>query len=384
MFTTNGELYYPATVGEFYDPGEIDANRATVQAVTGVSEVPPIIPPTVLPEFFGDVILVNGKAWPKLEVEPRKYRFRLLNGSDSRFYRFNFSNGMTFYQIGTDDGLLPSPVPLTQLLMGPGERADVVVDFNGQQGTDIILENTGSDGPFDGTNFNSDTTRPTGQIMKFVVNQPLSDAADPDWTTLPTLRGAIPFPAESDSVRTRKLALFEGLDEFGRLQPLLGVAEPTLAVDGNTYNGSQTWAEEGMNGQTIYPITENPMLNDIEIWEIYNATADAHPIHLHLVSFEILGRQDFTADVIEQLLDQHDGSKGVGARLENIQLIGTEALPAANERGWKDMVVSYPGQVTRIIAKFDRPGRYVWHCHILSHEDHEMMRPYYIGSMPPA
>ncbi|MDJ0735807.1 MAG: multicopper oxidase [Nostocaceae cyanobacterium] len=358
MFTANGELYYPTTVDEFYEPGEIEENRVTVQAVTGVSEVPPITPPTVLPEFFGNVILVNGKAWPKLEVEPRKYRFRFLNGSDSRFYILKFANNMPFLVIGTDNGLLPQPVEINELLIAPGERYDLIVNFNGRGGEQIILQNFGPDEPFKGLGV-GDAADPatTGQIMRFDVNLPLSATPDATVSLGTSLRPDITPLIPTPGVSTRKVVLFEGLDEFGRLQPILG----TLA------DGSLTWFQ---------PITENPRLNDVEIWEIYNATEDAHPIHLHLVAFQIINRESFTGTVTEKLQPQHDGSVGVGGILTGVVLGGDTRDPEPREQGWKDTVVALPGEVTRIIAKFDRPGPYVWHCHILSHEDHEMMRPY--------
>jgi FtsP/CotA-like multicopper oxidase with cupredoxin domain len=129
------------------------------------------------------------------------------------------------------------------------------------------------------------------------------------------------------------------------------------------------------------PTTENPELGDTEVWEIYNATGDAHPVHLHLVNFEVLGRQEFTADLIEQPVEQHNGESGVGFRLENI-VLGAPVPPAVEyvENAPKDMVTALPEQVTRIKVTFDKPGRYVWHCHILSHEDHEMMRVLKVGA----
>jgi FtsP/CotA-like multicopper oxidase with cupredoxin domain len=178
--------------------------------------------------------------------------------------------------------------------------------------------------------------------------------------------------------RIRRVALFEGMDEFGRLQPLLGVAEPTVDAAGNTVNGSIAWHS---------PTTENPELGATEIWEIYNATGDAHPVHLHLVNFQIgtgdptlPTRQAFAADPVEQPVLQHNGAVGTGFRLENIQL-GAEVNAGSEyvENAPKDMVTALPDQVTRIKATFDKPGRYVWHCHILSHEDHEMMRVLHVG-----
>jgi spore coat protein A len=151
------------------------------------------------------------------------------------------------------------------------------------------------------------------------------------------------------AARRRQLLLFEGEDEFGRLKPQLG----TTAL------GGLAWGA---------PITEDPGLDDVEIWEIHNSTEDAHPIHLHLVAFQVLNRQKFKADQ-----DENSGA------LTGIRYVGNPRPPEPNEAGWKDTVQMFPGEVTRVIARFDRPGEYVWHCHILSHEDHEMMRPYVVG-----
>lgn len=140
---------------------------------------------------------------------------------------------------------------------------------------------------------------------------------------------------------------------------------------GQLVNGSIAWHS---------PTTENPALDATEIWEIYNATGDAHPVHLHLVNFEVLDRQEFTADVIEQPVLQHNGALGVGFRLENKALGATVPnAPEYVENAPKDMVTALPEQVTRVKATSDKPGRYVWHCHILSHEDHEMMRVMHVG-----
>jgi spore coat protein A len=334
MFLANGSLFYPSEPEVEEEEGEEEGE---------------LEPPaeSVLPEFFGDFILVNGKAWPVLDVEPRKYRFRFLNGSDSRFYDLWLESGQPFYQIGTDGGLLYSPVMLSRLVLGPGERADTVLDFSDPAlwGMTIILRNNAR-APFP----KGETIDPAtvGRIMAFRVVLPL---AGPDTSHLPAILQPAPLLPPGPSVRTRQLLLFEGTDEYGRLQPLLGtVADGPLKFS--------------------HPVTENPMLDDVEIWEVFNNTEDAHPIHLHLVQFQILNRQKFHAK----------GGPKMGM-MSHFRAVGRARPPAANEAGWKDTAQMFPGQVTRIIAKFDRPGGYVWHCHILSHEDHEMMRPYYVGPM---
>jgi spore coat protein A, manganese oxidase len=348
LFTAEGQLFYPT------EPDELEPGYPA----------PPS--PSVLPEFFGNIILVNGQAWPVLDVEPRKYRFRLLNGSDSRFYRSRitpgdatgFRSGPQFNVIGTDDALLPRPVPVDQLTIGPGERYDVIVDFAGFEGHTLVVRNNARS-PFP----KGHTVDPLsdGQILAFRVG---SSITVPESPLSPTLAPAIVPPGPVAT--TRRLLLFEGVDRFGRLQPLLGTVKETGAAD----DGTQLWAD---------PITETIGLGNVEIWEVFNATADAHPIHLHLVSFLILSRQKFKAEVVEKIHVDMEGHQTLGGRLQNVTVIGQPRPPELYEAGWKDTGIMYPGEVTRITARFDRPGRYVWHCHILSHEDHEMMRPYYVS-----
>jgi spore coat protein A len=363
MFTDDGALFYPSAAPEM-EPG--------------FSPLPP--GPSIIAEFFGDFILVNGGAWPYLDVEARQYRFRVLNGSDSRFYVFELRDHPTegtarpFLQVGTDTGLLPKAVPLTRLLLGPGERADLVVDFSAfAADTELYLRNFGPDDPFKG--FNEDGTlsdgaggvlepadpATTGTIMKFVVGPTGPTSLNRGRAKTAGVKAGTRLRPEivplEHAARTRQLVLFEGLDQYGRLQPLLGTLD----------QGSQSWFET---------ITETPMLDDVEVWEVFNATEDAHPIHLHLISFQILGREDFEGEVAEKPQPQHDGGVGIGGVLTVTEMEGKSEPPAANEAGWKDTAIMPPGQVTRLAAKFDRAGLYVWHCHILSHEDHEMMRPY--------
>lgn len=321
MFTADGQLYYPSR-----------------------PELPGAPDPSVLPEFFGNVILVNGKAWPYIQVEPRRYRFRILNGSDSRFYTLYLSTGQRFVQIGTDLGLLDTPVELDQLTLGPGERGDVIVDFRGYEGLQVVLRNRART-PF--PNGTPPDPKTVGQIMAFKVGTTVTVPDHP----VPMVLRPTPIVQLQPTAPSRQLLLFEGTDGYGRILALLGTAA----------EGAKMWDDA---------ITETPRLNDIEVWEIFNTTPDAHPIHLHLVAFQIVNRQKFTAT-----------QDPVTGALTNIRYVGKPRPPAVNERGWKDTAPMYPGEVTRVIAKFDRLGEYVWHCHILSHEDHEMMRPYLV--IPP-
>jgi FtsP/CotA-like multicopper oxidase with cupredoxin domain len=249
---------------------------------------------------------------------------------------------------------------------------DIVMDFTGLENTQVYLRNFGPDSPFGGLPVDPlEVADPntTGQIMMFDVTKPLNNAVANATVTNGTILNSITPLGPGTAIQ--KLGLFEGLDEYGRLQPLLGAISTTP----NTIE-SLTW-EDG--------ITENPALDAVEEWEVYNFTGDAHPVHLHLVAFQIINREEilsFTAAPKDQL--QHSGLIGEGATvdLNSVTLSGTIELPADNEKGWKDTFIVPPGYVGRVVAKFDRPGRYVWHCHILSHEDHEMMRPFHVGPMP--
>jgi len=382
MFRDSGELFVPAFPGEpAYD-----------DFITGEGAVlpPDIFPgggPTALAEFFGDHMLVNGIIWPRYSVEQRQYRVRFLNGCDSRFMRLKLkvvSAGETdpslgtpvpFYVIGSDQSLRASAAMVDEVDFLPGERLDLVIDFKDvPPGSRVIVENLLGDSPFGGDLPGPDDVFPdrrTDRVMAFDVELPLSSVADTGITDGSPLGGGV--DVSSNITRTRKLALFEGMDEYGRLQPLLGSAEPVLDVAGNMVNGAMPWHT---------PITENPGLGDTEIWEIYNATGDAHPIHVHLVHFEVINREGFTADSIEQPVIQHNGAVGVAQRLENIVADGNTRGPAVSEQTRRDMVLALPGEITRIKMTFDKAGRYVWHCHILSHEDHEMMRPFHVGPGP--
>jgi FtsP/CotA-like multicopper oxidase with cupredoxin domain len=416
MFKDNGELFYPAFPGDpFYD-----------DFITGEGAVlpPDIFPdggPTGLAEFFGDHMLVNGVIWPKMDVEPRNYRLRFLNGCDSRFLAVQFFEvppGATdfstaiqqldFTVIGSDQGLASGPTTVDTLLMETGSRYDLIFDFKSvTPGNRVIMKNIGGDEPFGGDIPGPQVFGETDRIMAFDVVLPL-DTAVPD--VAPT---GINFgPVVPTPTRVRKVALFEGMDEFGRLQPLLGTAEPATDYAGNPINWPNTpeYVNAGLVGQMEgsiawhSPTTENPALDSTEEWEIWNVTGDAHPVHLHLVNFEILGRQEIVWDsntteddrvipnamyatpagdgtyLVNQFVVQHNGLLGNGFKIMN-KTSGAPVAPMAEyvENAPKDMVTALPDQITRIKATFDKPGRYVWHCHILSHEDHEMMRVMYVG-----
>jgi spore coat protein A, manganese oxidase len=273
-----------------------------------------------VPEFFGEAILANGTLFPFFDAEPRKYRIRLLNASNSRFYYLSLSNKQPLCQIGSDQGLLAAPIALQRLTLAPGERADVIIDFKDRRGQNIVLQND------------------QYTILEFRV----ADVSGNDAAPIPSRLRAIQRIPEIEAIRTRLLTLESpgDADDPSMLEPML-------------LNGAY-WHE---------PVTENPTLDTVEIWSLINLTDDSHPIHLHLVRFQILDRRPF--DVFTYLNDRE------------LRYTAAAIPPDANEAGWKDVVRADPGMVTRIVIRFEGfVGRYVWHCHVLEHEDYEMMRPY--------
>jgi spore coat protein A len=271
-----------------------------------------------VPEVFGNAILVNGKLLPFLEVEPRAYRLRIMNGSNGRFYRFSLSNKGGFHVIGNDQGLLTSPVEVKRIPMAPAERVDIVVDFSSMAGSTLRLISDSFD------------------ILEFRVAAKSTSNSAP-------LPAALRPPTALDAataVVTRRLTLDELMNDVQHSMGMLLNNTP--------------WHK---------PITEKPMLGTSEIWELVNLTDDSHPIHLHLVRFQILDRRRI--DTFEYQ------SKGTA------RFTGPVQPPEAFESGWKDTVRADPNMITRILIPFEGyAGRYVWHCHILEHEDNEMMRPY--------
>jgi spore coat protein A, manganese oxidase len=348
MFDATGKIFYPSS-----DP-------------VAYPNAPAI---THLPEFFGDFILVNGVPWPQCAVEPRAYRLRMLNASDSRFYDLQFmqadGSALGFHQVGTELGMMNTPVALTHLLVAPGERADIVVTFAGLANQSIKVTNT-ANGPY--PNGNPVDPLTAGKIMAFNVSLPLN-IATPQPILPAFLRpvlGALPAPSTA-GVAVRKLMLFEGTDPLGRLQTMLGTVNPAPGNPVNPAFGTFFYSD---------PVTETMAAGSTEVWELHNTTVDAHPIHLHLVDFRILSRQAFTGTIIDKPMGA--GGSYAGAYLTNIATTGVARAAEPGEMGRKDTVITYPGEVTRILVKFARPGEYVWHCHILSHEDHEMMRRFIV------
>lgn len=314
--------------------------------------------PVWIQEFYGDMNCVNGTVMPYLEVEPRKYRFRLLNASNTRFYNLRLYNAdrngnildksfevPSLLQIGSDSGLMQAPVEMRYLLIAPGERIDFVVDFAGSEGKFFSLESDAlTVNPMEG-----EVAPPVPpKVLLFKVVKPLSSK---DTSSVPgTL---IPFEPIVPTSTTR--------------ERMLWVTEKVRASD--------DYVEIGLLGNAHWsdPITEDPRAGSTEIWSFVNATKDVHPIHIHLVHFQVLNRQRFDISIF--------------IATGKVMTYGPPVQPERNERlAMKDTVKAYPGFVTRVIQRFDLPRgtklppgselHYVWHCHILEHEDNDMMRPY--------
>ena len=272
--------------------------------------------------FYGNIILCNGKLFPYLDVQPRRYRFRVLNAANGSHFQLSLAGSRPMMQIGSDQGLLEAPTEVGKLLLFPAERAELVIDFSGLEGQELQLT-AGEQG-----------------ILQFRVRKQTAPA-DPgmaDMGTLPVTLRAVPRTLETSSTRERFLTLSEH-DNGHSMKMLLNEAHWDM------------------------PVTEKPRLDSTEIWSFVNLGGDAHPIHLHLVRFQVLDRRPF--DVPAYNADK------------SLVYTGPAVPPDASELGWKDTVRADSGMVTRIIVKFTGyAGRYVWHCHTLEHEDNEMMRPF--------
>lgn len=312
-FNADGSLYYP--------------DNAT-------PEVPHPIPST--PSFFfGETIAVNGKLWPYLNVEPRKYRFRILNGSNTRAYDLQLDNGEKFHQIGTDLGLLHHSIEIESFTLEPAERIDLIIDFSKYKGRNITLINT---------NAGAVGSPHTGFIMKFKVDDYCQSK---DTSIIPD--ELFPYhpmnPALATKQRTMTLAAKDDPHYEGRVQHLLN---------------DRMWSD---------PVTEIVELDTIEIWHIRNTFQFPHPVHVHLVPFQILGRKPVT----DSDFDENGNYRFDPTNPEDFEKLNK---PLPYEDGLKDTVRAEPGEVTSIMMHFkEHVGDYVWHCHILEHEDNDMMRP---------
>jgi spore coat protein A len=295
------------------------------------------------PAFFGDLPVVNGAIYPYLDVAPRPYRLRLLNGANSRFFNlfFNLAKRPTdipalvpFHQIGTDGGFLPKPAPLDKLLLAPAERADLIVDFSGLEGKIVTLSNN-APAPFPGWQMANPHYNQLYEFMQFRVTLP-NPGSRKTFTMSPS--PAFRRLNETTSTIIRDFVLSEQMNQGWSLG---------VRINGKGYDDS---------------VTEVVKLGSMEEWRFINTTDDAHAMHLHMVQFQILQRQGFNPSALR---------KGV------VELVGTPRPPAANEAGWKDTAIVNSRDVLSIIVPFvGYTGRYVFHCHMLEHEDNDMMRPF--------
>lgn len=278
--------------------------------------------------FFGELILVNGKVWPYLNVKRGKYRFRLLDGSNSRTLTLSLSNGATFWLIGTDNGLVAAPVPLTSLTLAPGERADIVIDFAPlAPGTQVILQNS-APAPYPG----APGVGVVPNVMKFIVGSQTGHTA-------PLPATLVPFSPIPDVAAAKR-----------RTFNLRSVFDPDCDHDMWTIN-DLLWDD----------ITEYPRHGTTEVWSWVNRSGVVHPMHMHLEPQQLLDRQDF--------------------EIVNGEIVpsGPRVPPQPYEVGWKDTFQAMPNQITRVIMYFNSyTGKYPYHCHVLEHEDHEMMRQFVV------
>ncbi|CAI9096716.1 OLC1v1032921C2 [Oldenlandia corymbosa var. corymbosa] len=315
----------------------------------------PGIHPQWQPEYFGDTIVVNGKAWPYKVVRRRKYRFRIINASNARFFKFYFTNNLTFIHVASDSAYHERPVILKEFLLAPSEIADVVVDFSKSQSDSAILAN---DAPYpypSGDPVNEEN----GMVMKFII----SKHEENDDSKIPKELIRYPSPGEYHVAKTRHIAMYEYTSD---------IDEPThLYINGKPYEA---------------PVTEIPKVGTSEVWYVINLTEDNHPLHIHLGLFKVLDQTELVnEDEFKDCMLKHNDA--VKCQVEKYAR-GEKVEVPAHEKGWKNVYKMMPGYVTKILVRFSfihsnqsypfdataEPG-YVFHCHILDHEDNVMMRP---------
>ena len=305
---------------------------------------------TWIGEYFGDTMLVNGKVWPFLEVEPRMYRLRILNGCNARILTLDVG-GPKFSQIGAEGGMFDVPVPVKQLVLAPAERADVLVDFTKFAGNTLVMKNHRPRRPV------SNPAPSLESVMQIRVGTTVSQ---PGPTSIPSS-----LPGRKADLRDPATTRYITLNEI----------DPDEATWFLNLNGVHF--DQG-------PTTENPRVGTVEDWVYINMTADTHPMHTHLVTAQVIGRTPFDVEAYEEA---NEGPNGVPGGIDPTPFAtGPMIPPAPEERGFKDTVKANPGYFTTIRAKFDlptgvtTPQNYVYHCHIVEHEDNDMMRPFTVTS----
>ncbi|SDM15218.1 spore coat protein A [Nonomuraea jiangxiensis] len=362
----------PLPSGDFEVPLILqDRNLTSGGALSYPDKGPTPYHPKWNPNFFGAVPVVNGKAYPYLAVEPRRYRLRLLNGSNQRFFHLWFQDGGTrrpFWLIGTDGGLRSAPLRLTSVLLGPAMRVDLLLDLTGApQGTRITMMNDAAT-PFPQGGMNV----PMPEIMQLQVRKALSGrdlSVSPDRLSLRPIEPLRP----TSGLPRRQFVITANRDAHHK--------STHLAINQRLFDD---------------PVEDFPKVGTTEIWEYINTSGDGHPMHVHLVQFQLLNRQRFDAPAYLKAYQAWIARGRVPATKPALTryLNGPVTPPAAEEEGWKDTIVTPPGMVTRIVLRFDVPppidgipgtrtsfpATYIQHCHMLEHEDNEIMRPWQIIS----
>jgi FtsP/CotA-like multicopper oxidase with cupredoxin domain len=343
-----------------------------------------------VPEFFGDTMCVNGAVEPFMEVEPRLYRFRIINGCNARFLNLEWKPGSLtgvrppMHVIGSDGGLVPKPSTTPSLVIAPGERYDIVVDFSSLAGERVNLGNSRLPKPV------VNPAGPLPRIMQFRVTKPLVAA------NLPAAAFDATGTLTTDTPATALQAPGDAKTRYHTFEEVMGARGPLGAViNGKSFEGRPILDPVPKAG---YPfdidnavgVEETPRNGDTEDWVFANTTADTHPLHVHLVQFGVIERLPFdVAGYLGALAAARAGQAGAPPLLPNGTIDPMPFVPgeecgtpvSAAEKGWKDTVQMHPGEVTRIRAKFElddfSPAQdYVFHCHILEHESNSMMRPY--------
>jgi spore coat protein A len=297
-------------------------------------------------EYFGDVMLVNGKVWPFLDVEPRMYRLRVLNGCNARIMSLSLG-GLIMWQIGSEGGLFDKPVPMTELVLASAERADVLVDFSGLAGKRLVLKNSTPVAPV------STPAPPLANVLQIRVGHEVTQPGPTSIpSSLPGRKAHLPRPYQIRYITLNEIAA--------------ETAGWYLNLNGSHFNER--------------PITETPLAGTVEDWVWVNMTPDTHPMHVHLVTFQVIGRTPFDVAAYQEA---YGGPTGVPGGIDPSPFAtGPMEPPTPDERGFKDTVKANPGYFTRIRAQFDLPAgtrtaqTYVHHCHIVEHEDNDMMRPF--------
>lgn len=308
------------------------------------------------PFFFGETPLVNGKAFPFLDAEPRRYRLRLLNASQSRVFSlwFEQTNGGSypFHVIGSDGGLLAAPFPLQRITLAPAERADIIIDLKalGMNGSLLMKNDAPTPYPMGGSG------TPINELMQIRVKNELSERDN----STPVSELKLPLfspPAPTPGLPSRQIHLVA-------LQP-----------------GAQTVQFQINNKAFLDPVEEMPVNGTTEMWEFVNLTEDAHPMHIHLVQFAILNRQPFDLENYYTARENYRSGNSPPPELSDY-VTGPPVPPSAHESGWKDTALALPRQILRLSVPFNlpllakAPATYAYHCHILEHEDNDMMRPF--------